>query len=178
MSDSLWPHELQHARLPCPSLSPRICSNSCPLTWWCHLTLCHPLLLLPSIFPSIRVISSESALHIRWPNYWRFSISPSNEYSRPISFRIVWIFHCIYVLHLLYPFLCRTFSLLPSPSWRNLFWAENISRMMKKDSKLEIEQFPRKGAKYTTLTPVFSHEKINLHRDFQFRNTQLQSLCI
>ena len=55
-----------------------------------HLILCHPLLLLPSIFPSIRVFSSESALHIRWPKYWSFSfsISPSNEYSGLISFRI------------------------------------------------------------------------------------------
>ena len=55
-----------------------------------HLILCHPLLLLPSVFPSIRVFSSESALHIRWPKYWSFSfsISPSNEYSRLISFRI------------------------------------------------------------------------------------------
>ena len=55
-----------------------------------HLILCHPLLLLPSIFPCIRVFSSESALHIRWPNYWSFcfSISPSNEYSGLISFRI------------------------------------------------------------------------------------------
>ena len=57
-----------------------------------HLVLCHPLLLLPSIFPSIRVFSSESVLPIRWPKYWRFSfnISPSNEYSRLISFRIDW----------------------------------------------------------------------------------------
>ena len=57
-----------------------------------HLILCRPLLLLPSIFPSIRVFSSESALHIRWPNYWSFSfsISPSNEYSELISFRIDW----------------------------------------------------------------------------------------
>ena len=57
-----------------------------------HLVLCHPLLLLPSIFPSIRVFSSELALHIRWPKYWSFSfsISPSNEYSRLISFRIDW----------------------------------------------------------------------------------------
>ena len=55
-----------------------------------HLILCHPLLLLPSIFPSIRVFSNESALHIRWPKYWSFSfsISPSNEYSGLISFRI------------------------------------------------------------------------------------------
>ena len=58
-----------------------------------HLILCHPLLLLPSIFPKIRVFSSESALHIRWPNYWsfRFSISPSNEYSGLISFRMDWL---------------------------------------------------------------------------------------
>ena len=55
-----------------------------------HLILCHPLLLLPSIFPSIRVFSKESAFHIRWPKYWSFSfgISPSNEYSELISFRI------------------------------------------------------------------------------------------
>ena len=58
-----------------------------------HLILCHPLLLLPSIFPSIRVFSNESALHIRWPKYWSFSfsISPSNEYSGLISFRIDWL---------------------------------------------------------------------------------------
>src|SRR5574339_130212 len=55
-----------------------------------HLILCHPLLLFPSIFPSIRVFSSESLLHIRWPKYWRFSISPSNECSGLISFRIDW----------------------------------------------------------------------------------------
>ena len=58
----------------------------------CHLILCCPLLLLPSIFPSIRVFSNESVLHIRWPKYWSFSfsISPSNEYSGMISFRIDW----------------------------------------------------------------------------------------
>ena len=58
-----------------------------------HLILCHPLLLLPSIFPSIRVFSSESVLGIRWPKYWSFSfsISPSNEYSRLISFRMDWL---------------------------------------------------------------------------------------
>ena len=55
-----------------------------------HVILCHPLLLLPSIFPSIRVFSNESVLRIRWPKYWSFSISPSNEYSGLISFRIDW----------------------------------------------------------------------------------------
>ena len=58
-----------------------------------HLILCHPFLLLPSIFPSIRVFSSESVVHIGWPKYWNFSfnISPSNEYSELISFRIDWL---------------------------------------------------------------------------------------
>ena len=58
-----------------------------------HLILCSPLLPLPSIFPSIRVVSNESTLHIRWPKYWSFSFSviPSNEYSRLISFRMDWL---------------------------------------------------------------------------------------
>ena len=58
-----------------------------------HLILCHPLLLLPSVFPIIRVFSIESVLHIKWPKYWsfRFSISPSNEYSGLISFRMDWL---------------------------------------------------------------------------------------
>ena len=56
-----------------------------------HLILCCPLLLLPSIFPSIRLFSNESVLHIRWPKYWSFSISPSNEHPGPISFRMDWL---------------------------------------------------------------------------------------
>ena len=79
---------------PCPSPSPGACSNSRPLSCRCsnHLVLCCPLLLPPSIFPSIRVFSNESVLHIRWPKYWSFSfsISPSSEYSGLISFRIDW----------------------------------------------------------------------------------------
>ena len=88
MSDSLQTHGLQHARLPCLSLSPRACSNSCLLSQWCHpiISSVAPLLLLPSVFTSIRVFSNESVLHIRWPKYWSFS--PSNEYSGFISFRI------------------------------------------------------------------------------------------
>ena len=91
MSDSLRPHEPQHARPPCPSLTPGVHSNPCPLMMPSnHLILCHPLLLLPSIFPSIRVFSNESVLHIRSPKYWSFciSVSPSNEYSGLISFRM------------------------------------------------------------------------------------------
>ena len=82
VSDSLRPYGLQHARLPCPSPSLGACSNSCPLSWPSNrLVFCRPLLLRPSVFPSIRVFSNESTLHIRWPKYWSFSISPSNEYS-------------------------------------------------------------------------------------------------
>ena len=70
-------------------------SDSCPLSRWCHPTIssCHPLLLLPSIFPSIKVFSNESALCIRWPKYWSFSfnIIPSNEHPRLISFRMDWL---------------------------------------------------------------------------------------
>ena len=95
VSSSLPPHGLQHARPPCPSLAPRVYSNSCPLSQWCHPTIssCQPLLLPPSVFSSIRGFSNESALHIRWPKYWSFtfSISPSNEYSGLISFRMDWL---------------------------------------------------------------------------------------
>ena len=95
VSYSLQPHGLQHPNLPCPSPTLGVCSNSCPLSWCCHPIIsssCH-LLLLSSVFPSIRVFSNESALCIRWPKYWSFSfsISPSNEYSGLISFRMDWL---------------------------------------------------------------------------------------
>ena len=94
-SNSLRPHRLQHTRPPClpptraylkfMSIESVMPSN--------HLILCHPILLLPSIFPSIRVFSNESVLCTRWPKYWSFSfsISPSSEYSGLISFRMVWL---------------------------------------------------------------------------------------
>ena len=92
---TLWPHEPQHTRPPCPPPTPRDYPNSCSLSRWCHLTIssCHPLLLLPSIFPNIRVFSNESALHIRWAKYWGFSfnMSPSNEHPGLISFRMDWL---------------------------------------------------------------------------------------
>ena len=96
MSDSLRPHEPQHTRPPCPSPTPGVHPNQCPLSQWCHPTICHPLLLLPSILPNIRVFSNKSALHIRWPKYWSFSfsISPSNELISSkglISFRMDWL---------------------------------------------------------------------------------------
>ena len=95
MSDSLRPHGLQHVRPPYPSPTPRVHSNSCPSKAMPsnHFILCLPLLLLPSIFPRIRVFSNESALCIRWPKYWSFSfnISPSKEHLGLISFRIHWL---------------------------------------------------------------------------------------
>ena len=93
MSDSLWPRELQHARLPCSYtisqslLQPLSMESMMPSN---QLILCCPLLLLPSIFPSIRIFPSKLAVHIRWPTYWSFSISHFNEYSGLISFRIDW----------------------------------------------------------------------------------------
>ena len=91
----LWSHGLQHARLPCPSLFPGVCLNWCSIESVMpsnHLILCLPC-LLPSIFPSIKVFSSQSAFPIRWPKCWSFSfsISPSNEYSGLLSFRIDWL---------------------------------------------------------------------------------------
>ena len=90
MSDSLRPHGLLHARLPCFTISQSLLKlMSIELVMPSnHLILCHPLLLLSSIFPSIRVFSKESGLCIRSPKYCGFSISPSNEYSGLISFRI------------------------------------------------------------------------------------------
>ena len=95
MSDSLRPHESQHARPPCPSPTPRLpklmsIESVMPSS---HLILCHPPLLLPLIPPSIRVFSNESTLRMRWPKYWSFSfsINPSNEHPGPVSFRMDWL---------------------------------------------------------------------------------------
>ena len=95
MSDSLWPHEPQHARPPCPSPAPGVYPNSCPLSRWCHSTISSsviPFSSCPQSFP-IRVFSNELALCIRWPKYWSFSfsISPSNAYSGMVSFRMNWL---------------------------------------------------------------------------------------
>ena len=96
MSDSFRPHELQHARPPCPSPTPGVHSDSRPsesVMPSSHLILCRPLLLLPPIPPSTRVFSNESTLGMRWPKYWSFSFSiiPSKEHPELTSFRMDWL---------------------------------------------------------------------------------------
>ena len=93
VSNSLRPHELQHARPPCPSPTPRVHPNSCPSSQWCHPAISSsviPLSSCPQSLP-VRVISNESTLHMRWPKYWSFSlsISPSKEQPGLISFRML-----------------------------------------------------------------------------------------
>ena len=93
MSNSLQPHRLQHARLLCLSLSSGVCSSSCPLIWWCYLTISPSAALLSfclQSFPASGSFFNESALCITWTKYWSFSFSNrlSNEYSGLISFRI------------------------------------------------------------------------------------------
>ena len=95
VSDSLWPHGLQHAKLPCPSPTPRAHSDSCPLSQWCHPTISSSVIPFSSClqpFPASGSFPVSQFFTIRWPKCWSFSfdISPSNEYSRLISFRIDW----------------------------------------------------------------------------------------
>ena len=96
MSDSLQPHGVLHSRLPCPSPTPRVYSNPCPLSRWCYPTISSSVVLFsscPQYFPaSAGKISNESALHIRWPQYWSFSFSVSSSSEHPglISSRMDW----------------------------------------------------------------------------------------
>ena len=88
-------HGLHYTRLPCPSVSPRVCSDSCPLSQWCHLTISSsvaPFSSCPKSFPASGFFP-ESALHVRWPGYgsFSFSISPSSEFSGLIFFMIDWL---------------------------------------------------------------------------------------
>ena len=96
LSNSLQPHESQHTRPPCPSPSPGVHSNSCPLSRWCHPAISStvvPFSSFPQSLPA-SVFSNESTLHMRWPEYWRsfsFSISASNEHPGLISFSMDWL---------------------------------------------------------------------------------------
>ena len=95
VSDFLQPRVLQKARLPGPSLTPGVCSKSCPFCWPCHPNISSSDVPSPSVLnlSNTRFFSNESALLIKWPKYWRisFSTSPSNEYSGLIYFRIDWL---------------------------------------------------------------------------------------
>ena len=93
-----------------------------------HLILCRPLLLLPSIFPSIRVFSNESALHISWPKYWSFSfsINPSNEYSGLISFRMDWF--DLLAVHGTLKSLLQHYSSKASILWHSAFFIVQLSQ--------------------------------------------------
>ena len=95
VSDSLQPHELQHARPPCPSPTPRVHPNSCASSRWCHPAISSSVFPFSSRPQSLPASGSfpMSPLHIRWPNYWSFSfsISPSNEHPGLISFRMDWL---------------------------------------------------------------------------------------
>ena len=96
MSNSLQPHEPQHARPPCPSPTPGVYPNPSPLSLWCHPAISSsvvPFSSCPQSFPSIKVFANEAALRIRWPKYWSFSfsISPSNEHPVLISFMMDWL---------------------------------------------------------------------------------------
>ena len=128
MSDSFPPYDLQHTRLPCSSpylklmfIESVMSSN--------HLILCCPLLLLPSISPSIEVFSNESSLCIRWPTYWSFSfsISPSNEYSGLISFRIDW-FDLLAIQGTLKSLL-QYYNLKASILWHSGFFMVHLSHL-------------------------------------------------
>ena len=94
MSNSLRPRGLQYTKLPCPSLSPRVCSNSCPLSQCCHPAISSSVASFscPQSFPASESFTMSWLICIRWPKFWSFSfsISPSNEYSVLISFRIDW----------------------------------------------------------------------------------------
>ena len=130
MSNSLRPHGLQHTRPPCLSPTPRVHANPCPLSPLMpsnHHILCHPLLLLPSIFPSIRVFSSESTLCMRRPEYWSFSfnISPSDVYSGLISFRMDWL--DLLSLHGSLKSLLQHHSSKASILWLSAFFAVHFS---------------------------------------------------
>ena len=95
MSDSLRPHELQHARPPCPSPTPGVHLDSCPLSQWCHPAISSSVVPFSSCPQSLPASKSfpESTLRMRWPKYWRFSfsISPFNEHPGLISFRMDWL---------------------------------------------------------------------------------------
>ena len=123
MSNNLWLHGLQHARLPCSSISARVCSNSRPLSQWCYLNISSSAALLSFAFNLFwhQGFSNESTLHIKWQKYWSFSFSnsPSNEYSGLKSFRLTGL------ISLQSKGLSRVFSSITV--WKHQFFSTQIS---------------------------------------------------
>ena len=127
VSNSLWPHGMQHARPPCPSPTPGAYSDSWPSSRWCHPTISSSIIPFSSRVQSFPASGSflMSWLCIMWPEYWSFSfsISPSNEYSSLISFRIDWfgllavqepyIHICLFVCLYIYMWVCVSLKMIP-----------------------------------------------------------------
>ena len=131
VSDSLRLHGLQQARPPCPSPTPGVHPNSCPLSRWCHPAISSSVVpfssCLPSICPSIRVFSNESVLHIRWPKYCSFSFntSPSTEHSGLFSFRMDWL--DLLAVHGTLKRILQHHSLKASVLWCSAFFGVQLS---------------------------------------------------
>ena len=129
VSNSLWPHGLQHTRLLCPSLSFRACSNLCAWSQWWHPTISSsvtPFSSCPQSFPGS---ANVLALHIRWPKYWSFSlsISPSSEYSVLISFRMDW-FDLLSVYKCMCAHIMKTFELHSLIVWYVIYFNRTITK--------------------------------------------------
>ena len=153
---TLWFQELQNASLPYPSPSPGICSNSCPLSHWCHTTISSsipPFSSCPQTCPASGFFfPNEWALHIRWPNYWSFSISPSNKYSELISFRIDWLdllsvqgtlpitIWSACILHFSFAIVQKIYW-APTTIYQTLFW--NLGEQWKKPTKIPVPMQPK-----------------------------------
>ena len=129
LSDSLRPHGLQHARFPCPSLSPRVCLNSCPLSWWCHPTISSSVALFSSYpqsfsasqsFPMSQLFASGGQKVLER----HFSISPSNDYSELISFKIDW-FDLLAVQRTLTSLVTKHKVVMPSDIIKIILWKED-----------------------------------------------------
>ena len=132
VSDSLLPHGLQHTRLPCPSPTPSACSNSCPLSWWCHPTISSsvaPSSLAFNLFQHPGLLQWVGSSH-QVAKYWTFSfsISPSNEYSELISFRMDW-FDLLAVQGTLKSLLQHS-SLRASILWWSLWFNSHICKWL------------------------------------------------
>ena len=177
MSDSLRPHGLQHARPPCPSPTPWVYSDLCPLSCWCHSTISSsavPFSSPPSIFPSIRVFSNESTLRIRWPKYrsFSFNISPSNGYSGLISFRMDWL--DLLALQGTLKSLLQHHSSKASILWRSAFFIVQLSHpYMTTGKTVALTRWTFVGKVMSLLFNMLSRLVINSVRAFTLHTLNL-----